>query len=155
MGQAVFGPVSGELDPKSSDSQMAQRSSSVSLTDFIAQVRFTVPRAATTVDENYSFQFRLTSDTGYAMTVYQDGAWALYTADKTVAQGTASPQALEPGSQHTMRLEVLDRMAVLYLDGIRVAVADVSEIQTAGAVVFAAGAGDKVQFQDFTVWRLR
>ena len=76
----------------------------------------------------------------------------MFTTQKSVARGTASPTGLAPGSTHTMRLEVIDRAGSLYLDGIHVATLDLSEIQTAGAVAFTASEGDKVQFEAFTIW---
>ena len=177
----VYGPSDGQLD-LTTDSEVANKRTTVQLRDFIVEATFTNPYEPTDYGWDYGFFFR---DSGtnreYRLYVTSDGEWSLKrvanaesatdtpdatdtpTADFTpVDGGTLDNLNTDTGATNRLRLIANGSSGLFFVNDQYVATFDLSAYLDKGAIELGSAflgdnnkVGASVHYSDFTIWSLQ
>ena len=159
------GPISGEIQHEVE--AIAGESIAGSLTNFIAEARFTNPYGASVGSWDYGFGFRNPAfGELHVIVVLSDGRWVHEVRTATleswaeVAQGEGS-FGTAAGDSNLVRLIAVDDTGWLFVNGELAAALDLSVVTGPSGVLAITGffqgnsiPGRSTSFADFTVWSL-
>lgn len=162
----VYGPVSGSLSHQ--EGYITSRDASVSLGDFIAEVRFYNPYSRTEKSWDYGILFRSAGgNQNYRLSIDSDGDWSFRlvegdpNASKRVAFGVIKNFDLSASGSNLLRIVVRGTNAFFFVNGDYVATLDTSDKIAGGDVSAGTGffggnqmIGKSTRYESFTVWSL-
>ncbi len=156
QGPPLSGPQAGALTQVEGAAALAP--AGVDVADFAARVRWANPE---TRFWDVGVAFRDQPDgRHYRLTFDQTGGWSFGIGlEPKLATGGAASMKLGPGAVNTVEVLVVGRQTAFSVNGVFVALLDVSAIGESGDVWFGSGfnaanvtPGAEVRFRDLTVW---
>ncbi len=162
----VYGPKSQYLTHNASDEKIEYESASVSLKNFIVEVRFINPYSISEGSWDIGIVFRTTENGQYRLVITSNGGWQLYRVEKdadvpAIAEGVLSTLDTTKDGTNWIRLICQNGWGVFYVNGAVIKELDLSAWTSLGDIWIATGLlkGDEINgkstgFQDFTVWSI-
>ncbi len=156
-GGSTFGPVSGQLIHQ----QKSTKSADVQLRNFVAEVRFYNPYAASEHPWDEAIFFRENGNNFYSLIIDSSKQWTLNLGNNTSSKrkyGVLSNLDISAGGSNAFKLVVTDSKGDFFVNGQYVDTFDLSENQLAGNVDILVGAttgnsvpGAITRYENFTV----
>jgi len=165
-GKPNFGPQDGQFAQKN-DGFIKADQAFISLSNFIVVLRFTNPFAPSVATWDYGLMFRHTgTNKQYRVFVRADGTWNFQLATGQgnapyLDSGSVSNLDVSDSGTNELKLVVVDKVALFYVNGQLVKTLDVSGKTGAGDVIAAIAFinnsevdGAITAYKDFTIWAL-
>lgn len=159
----VLGPFDGALKHDPAGGVVISDCTLTDATDFVAEVKFFNPYAATRARFDYGFTFR---DQGgneqFRIVVASTRAWGLYygnvAADQPLQQGTVRGLVVTANGSNLLRIRVNGKTGTFSVNGQQIATLDLSKQLNAGKVCVSTGLfagrtqdGAETRYEGFTV----
>lgn len=162
----VFGPASGYLIHNPDDDRIEYFSSEQELNNFILEVRFFNPYAASEGDWDFGIVFRANQNGQFRVEVESDSSWELFYFEDdftapAITSSTLTNLDVNEGESNWIRIICKADWGIFYLNGTLIDELDLSKSSDIGDIWVGTGmktgntiSGKSTYYQDFTVWSI-